>query len=153
MNTVMGFSEFINEELNFTTYDNGVCRLEDRWFFYNPDDDIIYGCDDRPVNDDFLFSFNPTACKIVLGGEEKQYDVTNPICLIRYDMDEEKVTVYTENAVEYLRNLGFAGADITSSQNRNRIMDIFEKNDDKDKYILIYGDQMIASTFDVIEEN
>ena len=92
-NTVLKFDDFVSEELNITRYDNGVCRLSDRWFFYNPEDDIIYGCDNKPVGDEMLFAFNPSSCTIILGGEEKQYDINNPICLIRYIMEDGKVTV------------------------------------------------------------
>ena len=153
LNDVLKFDDFVNEELNITTYDNGVCRLSDRWFYYNPEDDIIYGCDNKPVSDEMLFAFNPSSCTIILGGEEKQYDINNPICLIRYIMEDGKVTVYTDGALEFLKsNFGFTGSDITSQQSRFKLQDAFEKGDDY-RYILIFGDQLIASTFDVIEEN
>lgn len=152
-NTVLKFDEFINEELNFTQYDNGVCRLSERWFFYNIDDDIIYGCDEKPVLDDnILFAFNPVSCTILLGNEEKQYDVNNPICLIKYNLDDNSVDIYNDTTIEYLSELGFNGTEVTSQSSRNKIIDIFE-SDEENKYILIYGDQLIASTFDVIEEN
>jgi len=153
MNEVLKFDDFLNEELNITRYDNGVCRLSERWFYYNPDDDIIYGCDEKPVfGDDMLFAFNPSSCTILLNGEEKQYDVNNPICLIQYIMEDGKVTVYTDGALEFLKDLGFTGTDITSQTSRFKLQDIFESDDDC-RYILVYGDQLIASTFDVIEEN
>lgn len=152
MNEVLKFDDFLNEELNVTRYDNGVCRLSDRWFYYNQDDDIIYGCDEKPVGDDVMFAFNPTSCTILLNGEEKQYDVNNPICLIQYIMEDGKVTFYTDGALEFLKGLGFTGTEITSQTSRFRLQDIFEKGDDY-RYILLYGDQLIASTFDVIEEN
>lgn len=154
MNEVLKFDDFLNEELNITRYDNGVCRLSERWFYYNPDDDIIYGCDEKPVlGDDVLFAFNPSSCSILLNGEEKQYDVNNPICLIQYIMEDGKVTVYTDGALEFLKDLlGFTGTDITSQTSRFKLQDIFESDDDC-RYILVYGDQLIASTFDVIEEN
>ena len=152
MNEVLKFDDFLNEELNITRYDNGVCRLSDRWFYYNPDDDIIYGCDEKPVGDDVLFAFNPSSCTILLNGEEKQYDVNNPICLIQYIMEDGKVTVYTDGALEILKDLGFTGTDITSQTSKFKLQDIFESGDDY-RYILVYGDQLIASTFDVIEEN
>ena len=153
MNEVLKFDDFLNEELNVTRYDNGVCRLSDRWFYYNQDDDIIYGCDEKPVGDDVMFAFNPTSCTILLNGEEKQYDVNNPICLIQYIMEDGKVIFYTDGALEFLKsNLGFTGTDITSQSSRFKLQDRFEQSDDY-RYLLIYGDQMIASTFDVIEEN
>ncbi len=152
MNEVLKFDDFLNEELNVTRYDNGVCRLSDRWFYYNQEDDIIYGCDEKPVGDDVMFAFNPTSCTILLNGEEKQYDVNNPICLIQYIMEDGKVIFYTDGALEFLKSLGFTGTEITSQTSRFKLQDIFEKGDDY-RYILLYGDQLIASTFDVIEEN
>ena len=150
---VLKFEDFVNEELNVTRYDNGVCRLSERWFYYNPEDDIIYGCDEKPTGDDVLFAFNPSSCTILLGGEEKQYDVNNPICLIQYIMEDGKVTVYTDNALEFLNSMfNFTGTEITSQTSRYKLQDKFEQDDDS-RYILIFGDQMIASSFDVIEEN
>lgn len=152
MNEVLKFEDFLNEELNVTRYDNGVCRLSDRWFYYNPEDDIIYGSNEKPVGDDVMFAFNPSSCTILLNGEEKHYDINNPICLIQYIMEDGKVIFYTDGALEILKDLGFTGTDITSQSSRFKLQDIFEKGDDY-RYILIFGDQMIASTFDVIEEN
>ena len=153
MNEVLKFDDFLNEELNITRYDNGVCRLSERWFYYNLDDDIIYGSNEKPVLDDnILFAFNPVSCTILLDGKEQQYDVNNPICLIQYIMEDGKVTVYSDDVLEFLKVLGFTGTEITSQTSRFKLQDIFESDDDY-RYILVYGDQMIASTFDVIEEN
>ena len=154
MNEVLKFGDFINDELNITRYDNGVCRLSERWFYYNLDDDIIYGCDEKPVLDDnILFAFNPVSCTVLLDGKEQQYDVNNPICLIHYDLANNEVFFYTENALEFLQTeFNFPGEDLTSTRSRNRLEYIFQNQDD-DKFLLIYGDQLIASTFDVIEEN
>lgn len=149
---VLKFDDFVNEELNLTRYDNGICRFSERWFYYNPDDDIIYGCDEKPVGEDALFSFNPISCTILLDGKEKTYDVNNPVCLIQYNLDDGMVTVFTEDTMNCLNNLGFNGDDFTTNQARYQLQDLFEEQED-DKYILIYGDQMVASTFDVIEEN
>jgi len=153
-NTVLKFDDFINEELNYTQYDNGVCRLSERWFFYNLDDDIIYGCDEKPVLDDnILFAFNPVSCTILLDGEEQQYDVNNPICLIHYDLVNNEVFFYTDDALEKLQvEFDFKGNDLTSIRSRHRLEYLFQEQDD-DKFILVYGDQLIASSFDVIEEN
>ena len=149
--TVLNFEDFLNEELNVTRAD-GICRFNERWFFYNPEDDIIYGSDEKPVGEEGLFAFNPKSCTIIIGGEEKQYNVSDPICLIQYNLDDELVTVYTDNTLECLNRLGFKGSDITSIQSGYQIQDLFDRMED-DKFILIYGTQMVASTFDVIEEN
>ena len=150
--TVLNFEDFLNEELNLNRFDNGVCRFSERWFYYNLEDDIIYGSDQKPVDENMLFSFNPISCTIIIDGKEKQYDVNNPICMIQYNLDDSIVSVYTDNTIECLNKLGFDGNDITSLQERNQIQDLFDNMDD-DRFILIYGDQMVASTFDVIEEN
>lgn len=152
--TVLKFDDFLNEEVNFTRID-GMCKLEDRWFYYEPDDEIIYGCDDKPVGDAKLFAFNPSSCTILIGNDEKQYDINNPLCLIGYNMDTEEVKVYTENALEYLNEIGYPGSslDVNSQACRASLMDFFENKEDVFKFILIYGDKLVASSFDVIEEN
>ena len=134
---VLKFDDYLNEELNLTRYDNGVCRLSERWFYYEPEDDIIYGCNEKPV--DKMFAFNPVSCTIILNGDEKQYDVNNPICLIRYEFndDGDRVTVYTDNTLKYLGEIGFNGTEITSQQSRNKIQDIFEMTDDDIKSLKI----------------
>lgn len=154
MNEVLKFNDFLNEEINITTYDNGVCRLSDRWFYYNLDDDIVYGCDEKPVlNDNILFAFNPVSCTVLLDGKESRYDVNNPVCLIHYDLMNNEVFFYSDNALEFLQiEYNFPGEDLTSTRSRNRLEYIFQNQDD-DKFLLVYGDQLIASTFDVIEEN
>ena len=146
------FEDFLNEDLNFTISDTGDCRLSARWFYYNPDDDIIYGSDERPVGDDALFSFNPVSCIFIMNGEEKNYDVNDPVLLVKYDMKKNEVVVYTTNALEYLKSIGFSGNDLNSRKTSIELNDIFEEYDDI-KHLLLYGDKMIASTFDVIEEN
>ena len=154
MNEVLKFNDFLNEEINITTYDNGVCRLSDRWFYYNLDDDIVYGCDEKPVlNDNILFAFNPVSCTVLLDSEESRYDVNNPVCLIHYDLMNNEVFFYTDDALEFLQiEYNFPGEDLTSTRSRNRLEYIFQNQDD-DKFLLVYEDQLIASTFDVIEEN
>ena len=52
------FEEYIEEDFNFTISDIGDISFEDRWFYYEPDDDIIYGSDDKPVDKKYLFYFN-----------------------------------------------------------------------------------------------
>ena len=49
------FEEYIEEDFNFTISDIGDISFEDRWFYYEPDDDIIYGSDDKPVDKKYLF--------------------------------------------------------------------------------------------------
>lgn len=147
---VKKFEEFINEELNFTNDESGLCKFEDRWFYYKPDDDIIFGCDEKPVDEDYAFIFNPKTCVIYVNGKEVKYDINNPVCLITWDIDKSEIKIYKKDAIKYLNELGFVGDDIING--RNKIQDLFEDDDDV-KHILISGDIMVASTFDVIEEN
>lgn len=146
------FEDFLNEDLNFTISDTGDCRLSARWFYYNPDDDIIYGSDEKPISDNVLFSFNPVSCIFIMNGEEKNYDVNDPTLLVKYDMKKDEVVVYTTNVLEYLKSIGLSGNDLNSRKSSIELNDIFEEYDDI-KHLLLYGDKMIASTFDVIEEN
>lgn len=150
---VLGFDDFLNEEINFTR-DNGVTKLEDRWFYYNSEDDIIYGSDEKPVWDDSLFAFNPVSCAIILGGEEKNYDINNPYCLFTYDYNN-KVEVFTDDVLDFLKSKGYPGEriDPISQPSRASIGDFFETIEDDLKCILIYGTTLVASTFDIIEEN
>lgn len=152
--TVLNFEDFLNEELNLNTFEDGTCKLSERWFYYNLDDDIIYGSNEKPVLDDnILFAFNPVSCTILLDGEEQNYDVNNPICLIHYDLVNNEVFFYTDNALEFLQTeFDFKGNDLTSVRSRHRLEYLFQDQSD-DKFILINGNEMIASTFDVIEEN
>ena len=114
--TVLNFEDFLNEELNLNTFEDGTCKLSERWFYYNLDDDIIYGSNEKPVLDDnILFAFNPVSCTILLDGEEQNYDVNNPICLIHYDLVNNEVFFYTDNALEFLQTeFDFKGNDLTS---------------------------------------
>lgn len=150
---VLKFDDYINEEINFKQ-ENGVCVLEDRWFYYNVEDDIIYGCDEKPVGEDSFFAFNPKSCTTILGGDEKQYDVNNPVLLITYDTDKEEVKMFTEDALTYLQNLNpnIESIDEDSQKFRNHLADLFEDDYDT-RHILIYGNKLVASSFDVIEEN
>ena len=87
-----------------------------------------------------------------MNGEEKRYDVSDPIILIKYDIDKDEVVAYTNDVIDYLKSLGFSGNSISSKSSENEINDIFDEYDDI-KYLLIYGNKLVASTFDVIEEN
>ena len=64
-----------------------------------------------------------------------------------------EVFFYTDNALEFLQTeFDFKGNDLTSVRSRHRLEYLFQDQSD-DKFILIHGNEMIASTFDVIEEN
>lgn len=149
---MISFSEFleVNEELNYRIT-NELIEFEDRWFYYDSDDEIIYGCDDVPT--DCLFSFNPGVCQTRYKNEEIfQYDLNNPICVITLKLDKSnEYAVYTENAHDYLKyRYHYNGDDVKS----DRVI-LQDKIDDDDEYrvLIIYGKELVASTFDIIEEN
>lgn len=151
---VKTFDEFLEEELNFSISQIGEIELTDRWFYYDSDDEIIYGCDDEPVHvKDTLFYFNPKMCKIYVDGKENSYDINQPLCLISYDMDKNKLELFSDNTMEYLKTLGYkCSSDVFTDKNRNQIENIFDEYSEK-RMILLYGNKVIASTFDIIEEN
>jgi hypothetical protein len=151
MDIVKSFAEYINEDLNIIKSGND-CELATKWFYYNQDDDIIYGCDEKPVGDDVMFAFNPVSCIFIMNGEEKKYDPEDPILLVKYDLEKDEVVAYTTYAFNFLHTIGFNNNDIDSYEGRTKLGDIFE-NDEDTKYFLIYGTKLIASTFDFIEES
>lgn len=151
MEIIKSFAEFVNEDLNIIKSGND-CELATKWFYYNQDDDIIYGCDDKPVGDDVMFAFNPVSCIFIMNGEEKKYDPEDPILLVKYDLEKDEVVAYTTYALNFLHTIGFNSNDIDSYEGRTKLGDIFE-NDENNKYFLIYGTKLIASTFDFIEES
>ena len=63
------FVEFIEEELNYTTTSYGDIEFETRWFYYEPEDEIIYGCDLLPEKN-YLFAFNPKTCEVYIDGKK-----------------------------------------------------------------------------------
>ena len=151
MDIVKSFAEYINEDLNIIKSGND-CELATKWFYYNQDDDIIYGCDEKPVGGDVMFAFNPVSCIFIMNGEEKKYDPEDPILLVKYDLEKDEVVAYTTYALNFLHTIGFNNNDIDSYEGRTKLGDIFE-NDEDTKYFLIYGTKLIASTFDFIEES
>lgn len=151
---MISFSEFleVNEELNYRIT-NELIEFEDRWFYYDSDDEIIYGCDDVPT--DCLFSFNPGACKVNCnfnGGESFDYDVNNPICIITLKLDDSnEFAVYSEKSYEYLKDrYHYIGKDVKTD--RVILQDKLEE-DDEYRTLIMYGKELVASTFDIIEEN
>lgn len=150
MESIKSFVEF-NENLNIIKSGND-CELATKWFYYNQDDDIIYGCDEKPVGDDVVFAFNPVSCVFIMNGEEKTYDPEDPILLVKYDLKKDEVIAYTIYALNFLHTIGFNSNDIDSYEGRTKLGDIFESDEDS-KYFLIYGTKLIASTFDFIEES
>lgn len=154
---VYSFDEFLNEELNIQRFDNGICRFEDRWFFYDPDDEIVYGSDNRPGDVADGFSFNPVECIVVTSDGDIRYG-KGSMCMISYDMDEGETLVREGDfLLDWLKGYDIEGIDLNSRPDDvliSGISDIFDSVHEQGvKNMLIWGDQLIASTFDVIEEN
>lgn len=151
---IVNFEDFIEERYNLNTDELGDITFEDRWFYYDSDDEIIYGCDYEPVDKTCLFYFNPRSCEVVINGKKIQYDINNPICLIYYKIKNGDVRVYTDDTMKFLKKLGYMNfnMDIESMSSRHNIQKIFDNFDDL-RLLLIKGNKLISSTFDIIDEN
>lgn len=149
------FIEFIDENLNYTKSDMGDVELEDRWFFYEEEDDIIYGCDDKPINQKTPLYFNPKSCEVYINGEKSQYDINNPTLLISYELKTNEIKLYNgDDVFTYLEELGCdLDVDIQSPVGKEKLQKKFDNIDDKYRLLFLYGNRLISSTFDIIEEN
>lgn len=153
---VKSFAEFLEENYNYTTSDFGDIEFEDRWFYYDSDDEIIYGSDEKPVNKTCLFYFNPKSCEIYLGGNRYKYDINNPCLIITCQIETDEIKLYKEdNVFEYLEHLGNQSLnfDIQSKDGKRRIQKMFDDVGDDYRILFIYGSRLIGTTFDIIEEN
>lgn len=148
---MISFNEFLelNEELNYKIT-NDLIEFEDRWFYYDTEDEIVYGCNEP--NKDGLFSFNPGSCEVIYKGEKIKYDINNPICIITLKMDKtNEFAIYTENAVDFLsKSYRYEGFDI---KNDREILQNSIETDEEYRVLIMYGKELVASTFDIIEEN
>lgn len=152
---VKNFYDFINEDLNYNISELGDIEFENRWFYYEPEDEIIYGSDVEPVNVENLFYFNPKTCVIHIDDKEYEYDINNP-CLIITCSNDNEVKMYKEDKVfEYLEeelgcDLNF---DVQSQEGKKKIQKLFDNLDDEMRILFLYGTKVISTTFDIIEEN
>lgn len=151
---IKSFEEYINEDYNYTIKGGNIV-LEDRWFYYDQDDEIIYGSDEMPVNPDVLFYFSPKSCEVYFGKEKQEYDVNNPILLISYELDSDEFKMYAgDDVFNRLEELGLqVNYNMRSLMGMGKTCDKFEELEDRYKLLLIYGNELLASTFDIIEEN
>lgn len=132
MEGILKFDDFINEEINLDRVSDTECYLTRPWYYYNPEDDIIYGSDTRPIGD-FPVIFENT------GDGDR---------LFTLDLDTMSLSVCDgDDVVAALENMGAAGPD-----DADTIQDIFDGDDDL-RRMLIVGDRLVASSFDIIEEN
>ena len=135
-NFVQKFEDFVNEELNFERISNTECYLTRPWYFYNVEDDIIYGSDTKPIGD-FPVVF-----------ENNLEDV---ICLITLNFERLSMSVYTgvDEILGYLNSIGYDGEDLNDVEGIQDFFDFF----DSARYMLLSGKRLVASSFDIIEEN
>ena len=135
-NFVQKFEDFVNEELNFERISNTECYLTRPWYFYNVEDDIIYGSDTKPIGD-FPVVF-----------ENNLEDV---ICLITLNFERLSMSVYTgvDEILGYLNSIGYDGEDLNDVEGIQDFFDFFVSA----RYMLLSGKRLVASSFDIIEEN
>lgn len=152
---MISFDDFckINEELNYRIT-NDTIEFIDRWFYYDYDDEIVYGCDEIPTSEKCMFAFNPGSCEVIYDKEKFEYDINNPICIITLKLDKSnEFSVYTEKAYDFLKSeikYNSSGGDIRND--RTLLQELIEKKYDY-RILIIYGKELVASTFDIIEEN
>lgn len=144
---IHNFEDFINEDF---TYDVDIISdftFDDGWYFYEPEDEIIYRSDNEPVDINCLFYFNTKECSVYIGGKKLDYDINDPKCLIKYLYKDNEVKIFRDDEViEYLETIGCGIND------REKIQKHFSSEDDKGKSLLIHGQELVACTFDIIEE-
>lgn len=135
-NFVQKFEDFVNEELNFERISNTECYLTRPWYFYNVEDDIIYGSDTKPIGD-FPVVF--------------KNNLEDVICLITLDFERLSMSVYTgvDEILGYLNSIGYDGEDLNDVEGIQDFFDFFETA----RYMLLSGKRLVASSFDIIEEN
>lgn len=135
-NKVRKFDDFINEELNIERVSDTECYLTRPWYFYNVEDDIVYGSDTKPIGDFPMVYEN---------------NLEDIVCLLVVDLDRLSLSVYTgtEEVLNYLNNIGYSGETLDDI---NEIQDFFDF-DENSRYMLVDGKQLLASSFDIIEEN
>lgn len=153
---ILTFENFVNEELNlsYETYDDFTeIVFEDRWFQYDSDDDIIYGYNNIPTDLSKGFTFKPTECVVYVDKKMIKYDINNPICIISYDLDTATIKVFTDKSLDYLKHLDSTiNSDFEQPNTQRKIQNIINQDDNK-HHLVIYGNKLIASTFDIIDEN
>lgn len=136
MENIFDFDDFINEEINFERYPDGKCFLTRPWYYYNQDDDIVYGSDVPPTGEyNILFENKDEGVRMIS---------------IDLNTGEQYNCVGKEEVIKRMNEL--FGEDIINLEETERIQNLFDSNNDS-RYILLDGKQMLASSFDVIEEN
>lgn len=157
MEKLVNFNDFINEDFNGAKDWSCNEPLAKEWYYYNVDDDIIYGCDERPDNDSSPIIFQPFPFFVCLDGVDYTEDpkIYKSDFLITYDMETAMSSVYNthDEIRKYLKGIGVKRANLNryTRNDMELIQSAFESCPDM-KHILIISDKLVASTFDIIEE-
>jgi len=135
MSKIVTFDEFINEELNINRVSDTECYLTRPYYYYNEEDDIVYGSDTKPIGD--------------LATIENRKNDEN---LYLYCLDEENMKFETyigdEEVSELFKEIGYNG-DI---YNKNDVQDFLDDNETY-RCMLIKNGMLMATSIDIIEEN
>lgn len=154
MDNIRKFEDFINEELNFEETIEGCILMRD-WYFYNIDDDIVYGADEKPIfNVHPPILFNISQNDVYINGSKiNAEDDGLGYCFITFDLDNNSSNVLKNknDIVNYLSDI-LVDVDENIDDYANDIQEGFDNIDDM-RYILLHENKIIASTFDIIEEN
>ena len=116
---------------------------------YNP----IYGYNNIPTDLSKGFTFKPNECVVYVDKKMIKYDINNPICIISYDLDASTIKVFTDKSLDYLKHLDSTiNGDFEQPNTQRKIQNIINQDDNK-HHLVIYGNKLISSTFDIIDEN
>lgn len=134
---VKKFDIFVNEDLNYEFSSDDECYLTRKWYYYNTEDDIVYGSDEKPYEESPLIFGN---------------NIDNFV-LISLNIDTFEVNEYygEEEIIEFLNKNSLYDVDIKSKHNDD-LQNFFETFDDT-RFILLDKNRIIAITIDIIEEN
>lgn len=134
---VKKFDIFVNEDLNYEFSSDDECYLTRKWYYYNIEDDIVYGSDEKPYEESPLIFGN---------------NIDNFV-LISLNIDTFEVNEYygEEEIIEFLNKNSLYDVDIKSKHNDD-LQNFFETFDDT-RFILLDKNRIIAITIDIIEEN
>lgn len=135
---VQSFKDFLGEELNYMYNSNEECHLTRGWYYYESEDDIVYGSDERPAG----------RFPIVFSNDSEDWR------LMSLNLENLRSETYTgaDEIEEYLYENGFDGNFFEIEDDSEEISNFFELFENQ-RFILLHGTRLVASTLDIIEEN
>lgn len=134
---VRKFDDFINEELNIERVSDTECYLTRPWYYYNAEDDIVYGSDTEPSS----------SLPMVFENNHEDDDIR----LLSLDLDKLSLSVYggQKGVMDYLNSIGYTGETLDDVDEIQNLFDF----DENSRHMLVVGKRLLASSFDIIEEN